>query len=188
MMRNTASRSNIPSFELPEHRADADHDRELARQETRLREALAKVQALRRQAGEKMQPAEGSVVLSLFAAREAAACRIASLTPREREVLDLVVAGHPSKIIAWELGINQRTIENHRASIMRKTDSKSLPALARLVIAAAWNANDGPLVPNVPQMVAASAWPGSGEPLFDGRTAMAPTRFSNCCRVTEVCS
>jgi hypothetical protein len=71
---------------------------------------------------------------------------------------------------------------------MRKTDSKSLPALARLVIAAAWNANDGPLVPNVPQMVAASASPGSGEPLLDGRTAMAPTRFSNCCRVTEVCS
>jgi len=43
----------------------------------------------------------------------------------------------PSKNIAADLGISQRTVENHRASIMTKTGTKSLPALARLALAAA---------------------------------------------------
>jgi two-component system CheB/CheR fusion protein len=51
--------------------------------------------------------------------------------------MEMVLAGHPSKNIAADLGISQRTVENHRASIMKKTGSKSLPALARLAIAAA---------------------------------------------------
>jgi len=61
--------------------------------------------------------------------------RLASLTPRQRQILDLVLAGHPNKIIAADLGISRRTVENHRAAIMRKTGSKSLPALARLAVA-----------------------------------------------------
>jgi two-component system CheB/CheR fusion protein len=69
-------------------------------------------------------------------ASEAAKC-IADLTTREHEVMDLVLAGHPSKNIAADLGISQRTVENHRASIMKKTGSKSIPALIRLVLAAA---------------------------------------------------
>src|SRR6201999_158802 len=73
----------------------------------------------------------------LQAWRDEAASPIASLTPRQREIMDLVLAGHPSMNIAADLGISQRTVENHRASIMEKTGAKSLPALARLALAAA---------------------------------------------------
>lgn len=69
--------------------------------------------------------------------REAAARHLAGLTERQHEVLDMVLAGHPSKNIAADLGISQRTVENHRAAIMRKTGAKSLPELARLAVAAA---------------------------------------------------
>jgi two-component system CheB/CheR fusion protein len=65
-----------------------------------------------------------------------AASHVAGLTPRQRQVMDMVLAGHPSKNIAADLGISQRTVENHRASIMTKTGAKSLPALARLALAA----------------------------------------------------
>jgi len=67
----------------------------------------------------------------------AAAGSIAGLTQRQRDVMGMVLAGHPSKNIATDLGISQRTVENHRASIMRKTGTRSLPALARLALAAA---------------------------------------------------
>jgi two-component system CheB/CheR fusion protein len=73
----------------------------------------------------------------LSAWREAASDHVARLSPRQRQILDMVLAGQPSKNIAADLGISQRTVENHRASIMKKTGSKSMPALARLVLAAA---------------------------------------------------
>lgn len=66
-----------------------------------------------------------------------AARQVASLTARQREVMDLVLAGSPSKNIAADLGISQRTVENHRAAIMARTSTKSLPELARLVVVAA---------------------------------------------------
>jgi two-component system CheB/CheR fusion protein len=78
----------------------------------------------------------------LFAAHDTAAKLVASLTTRQREIMKLVLAGHPSKNIAADLCISQRTVENHRASIMKKTGSKSLPALARLALAAARNDTD----------------------------------------------
>jgi two-component system CheB/CheR fusion protein len=71
-----------------------------------------------------------------YAWREDAAAHIADLTPRQREIMDMVLAGHPSKNIAADLHISQRTVENHRAAIMKRTGSKSLPALARLALAA----------------------------------------------------
>jgi two-component system CheB/CheR fusion protein len=64
------------------------------------------------------------------------ATSFAGLTARQREIMDLILAGHPNKIIAADLGISQRTVENHRASIMRKTGAKSLPALVRLAMVA----------------------------------------------------
>ena len=70
-----------------------------------------------------------------FARREAAATCLAGLTSRQREILDLVLAGHPSKNIAADLGISQRTVENHRAAIMHKTGSRSVPALVRFALA-----------------------------------------------------
>ncbi len=72
----------------------------------------------------------------LSAWRDEAAEHIARLTARQRQIMDLVLAGQPSKNIAADLGISQRTVENHRAEIMRRTGSRSLPALARLAVAA----------------------------------------------------
>jgi two-component system CheB/CheR fusion protein len=68
-------------------------------------------------------------------ARDAAA-RIGRLTPRQREILQRVLAGEPSKNIAADLGLSQRTVENHRAAMMKKCGVRSIPALARLAIAA----------------------------------------------------
>jgi DNA-binding CsgD family transcriptional regulator len=73
---------------------------------------------------------------NLSACRQTAALQVASLTLRQRQILDLVLAGHPSKNIAADLGISQRTVDNHRAAIMRKTGSKTLPALIRTALAA----------------------------------------------------
>jgi len=74
---------------------------------------------------------------NLSACRQAAALQVAGLTTRQRQILRLVLAGHPSKNIAADLRISQRTVDNHRAAIMRKTGSKSLPALIRTALAAA---------------------------------------------------
>jgi two-component system, LuxR family, response regulator FixJ len=60
--------------------------------------------------------------------------RIALLTPREREVFDLVVAGKQSKVIAHELGASTRTIEVHRGRMMSKLQVQNLQELVRLAI------------------------------------------------------
>lgn len=62
--------------------------------------------------------------------------RIAVLTPREREVFHGLAAGLPNKIIAYNLGISQRTVEVHRANIMTKLDVRSLSGALRLAFAA----------------------------------------------------
>jgi two-component system response regulator FixJ len=62
--------------------------------------------------------------------------RIATLTHRERDVLEGLVAGHPNKIIAFDLKISPRTVEIYRANVMTKMKAGSLSGLVRMALAA----------------------------------------------------
>lgn len=62
--------------------------------------------------------------------------RIDSLSERERQVLNGLVAGHPNKTIAYDLGISPRTVEIHRANVMTKMGASSLSELVRLALIA----------------------------------------------------
>jgi len=62
--------------------------------------------------------------------------RIERLTPREREVLELLVTGYANKQIAHQLDISARTVEIHRARVMEKMDARNLSHLVRLALAA----------------------------------------------------
>ncbi len=68
--------------------------------------------------------------------RDTAASQLGTLTRRQRQIMDMVLAGHPSKTIAADLRISRRTVESHRAKIMKRTGTKSLPALVRLALTA----------------------------------------------------
>ncbi len=66
----------------------------------------------------------------------AIAAKLASLSERERQVLDGLIAGHPNKIIAHELGISPRTVEVYRANLMTKMAARSLSELIRMAVLA----------------------------------------------------
>jgi two-component system, LuxR family, response regulator FixJ len=58
--------------------------------------------------------------------------RLDTLTPREAEVMELVVAGHPNKVVAFKLGISPKTVELHRSRVMSKMKATSLTQLVRM--------------------------------------------------------
>lgn len=70
------------------------------------------------------------------AVRREARVRLDGLTPRERQIVDELIKGKPNKAIAAELGISCRTVESHRAHVMRKTQSRSIADLVQLVLRA----------------------------------------------------
>ncbi|MGQ0429753.1 MAG: response regulator transcription factor [Gammaproteobacteria bacterium] len=93
------------------------HDEDLLE---RVRRALARDRELRAEVGEK-----GRI-----------RGRLVRLTPRERQVLGLMTAGKPNKVMAAELGVSQRTVEIHRAHVMRKMGASSLAQLVRMTLVA----------------------------------------------------
>jgi len=62
--------------------------------------------------------------------------RIDSLTPRESEIMDMMVEGNANKVIAIDLNISQRTVEIHRSRVMQKMGTHSLAQLVQMVLAA----------------------------------------------------
>lgn len=66
--------------------------------------------------------------------RAVAKAKVSMLSPREQQVLKLVVLGKANKLIAHELGLAEKTIEHHRASGMRKLQLSSVPDLVRLAL------------------------------------------------------
>lgn len=70
------------------------------------------------------------------AEREAIKARMATLSQREREVLDGLVEGHANKVIAYDLNISARTVEVYRANVMTKMNAGSLSELVRMVTTA----------------------------------------------------
>lgn len=65
-------------------------------------------------------------------ARERVNDRVGSLTPREREVMQFVIAGKTSRQIGSQLGVTQKTVEAHRANIMKKMGVHSVPELVHM--------------------------------------------------------
>ncbi|MEJ2360195.1 MAG: response regulator [Gammaproteobacteria bacterium] len=81
------------------------------------------------QKSEKIQSAQDQ--------QQAADDKIARLTRREREVMDMLVAGHQNRVIAEKLGISPRTVEIHRARVMEKLETHSLSGVVRIALSVA---------------------------------------------------
>lgn len=71
-----------------------------------------------------------------------ATLQLASLTGRERDVVAGLIQGHPNKTIAFDLGISSRTVEIHRANLMRKLGATSLSDVLQIAFAAKLGADD----------------------------------------------
>ena len=62
--------------------------------------------------------------------------RIKTLSGRQRQILEKILAGSSNKAIAFELRLSEKTVETHRARLMRKVGANSLPELTRIVLRA----------------------------------------------------
>ncbi len=80
--------------------------------------------------------AEDAQIRKKQAQQQVVLASLALLTPREREVIDLVIAGKANKIIARELGLSMKTVEFHRAHMMQKMKVDSVAELVDLFISA----------------------------------------------------
>jgi len=109
----------------------ATYRRDRKSTETLLKEALAREVVLRQQRDRLLQQRE-----KLLAGREDAASRVGNLTSRQRQIMELILLGHRNKRIASEVSLSQRTVESHRAAIMKKMGARCLPELTQLVLAA----------------------------------------------------
>jgi DNA-binding NarL/FixJ family response regulator len=130
-----------PNFEYrgPAHRAVAgrrDKRTKIELQDT-LHDARKREETLLDRVA-KITRREGALT-ELLGSGQDACNRIARLTTRERQVMALVLAGQPNKNIAADLDLSRRTIENHRAAMMKKMGVKSIAALARAALAAVWH-------------------------------------------------
>lgn len=86
------------------------------------------LESIRRALAGSDEPAEHS------AATDELRQRLATLTPREREVLERVVVGKANKVVAYELSISPRTVEIHRGRLMHKMGARNLAALVRMCL------------------------------------------------------
>ena len=66
--------------------------------------------------------------------RNEIAVRVRSLTPREREVMEMIVDGKSNKVVAADLGISEKTVQTHRTRIMDKMQTRSVATLAKMVL------------------------------------------------------
>lgn len=79
---------------------------------------------------------------AVFARRREAEARLSGLTPRERDILDAMASGLATKAIARRLELSPRTVEVHRANIMRRAGAGSVAELLRLQFTAEWAAGN----------------------------------------------
>ncbi len=112
-----------------------------------MKSGAADYQAAPVKCGDLLASIESVLAHSCYRCRHMALCigesgnttgESAALTRRQKQILSLILSGQMTKNIAVDLGLSQRTVEHHRAAIMRKTGARSLAELARVSLTTRW--------------------------------------------------